>query len=101
MCNEFALERSLEELLSQFDQLNLPLTWDGGAPNMEPRPSIRPTDPSYIIVGREGGAELTQLRWGFVNRRFTRFPITRPKAVHEIGEAVPRPRAFTHSAPGR
>jgi putative SOS response-associated peptidase YedK len=70
MCNEYALERSLEELLSEFAQIQMPLTWDGGAPNMEPRPSIRPTDPSYLVVGEPGGgARLTQLRWGFPGPR--------------------------------
>ncbi|HKP79775.1 MAG TPA: SOS response-associated peptidase family protein [Phenylobacterium sp.] len=69
MCNEYAQERSLDELLKEFNQLELPLTWEGGAPNMEPRPSIRPTDPSYIVTGRDGGARLSQLRWGFPGPR--------------------------------
>ncbi|WP_068876284.1 MULTISPECIES: SOS response-associated peptidase [unclassified Phenylobacterium] len=69
MCNEFAQERSLDELLRQFGQLELPLTWDGGAPNMEPRASIRPTDPAYILTGHEGTARLTQMRWGFPGPR--------------------------------
>lgn len=69
MCNEYAQERSLDELLKEFGQLELPLTWDGGAPNMEPRPSIRPTDPSYIVTGRDGVAVLSQMRWGFPGPR--------------------------------
>lgn len=69
MCNEFAQERSLDELLKAFGQLELPLTWEGGAPNMEPRPSIRPTDPGYIVTGRDGGACLGQMRWGFPGPR--------------------------------
>lgn len=69
MCNEFAQEQSLDELLRQFGQLELPLGWDGGAPNMEPRASIRPTDPGFIVVGRDGGAELRELRWGFPGQR--------------------------------
>jgi putative SOS response-associated peptidase YedK len=69
MCNEYALERSLEELIAEFGQLELPLAWEGGAPNMEPRASIRPTDPSYIVTGRDGGAQLSQLRWGFPGPR--------------------------------
>lgn len=69
MCNEYAQERSLDELLKQFGQLELPLTWDGGAPNMEPRPSIRPTDPSFIVTGRDGGAHLSRMRWGFPGPR--------------------------------
>jgi len=69
MCNEYAQERSLDELLKEFGQLELPLTWEGGAPNMEPRPSIRPTDPSYIVTGRDGLAVLSQMRWGFPGPR--------------------------------
>jgi putative SOS response-associated peptidase YedK len=69
MCNEFAQERSLDELLKEFGQLDLPLTWEGGAPNMEPRASIRPTDPSYIITGRDGHTQLSQMRWGFPGPR--------------------------------
>jgi putative SOS response-associated peptidase YedK len=65
MCNEFRFENSLEDILDAFSRLQLPLDWAGGAPNIEPRPSIRPTDPAYVITGHEGGARLSQLRWGF------------------------------------
>lgn len=69
MCNEYVQERSLDELLTQFRQLQLPLDWEGGAPNMEPRPSVRPTDPSYIVTGVDGAAVLSQVRWGFPGPR--------------------------------
>jgi putative SOS response-associated peptidase YedK len=62
-------QRSLDELIREFGELALPLAWDGGAPNMEPRPSIRPTDPSFILTGRDGGALLQQMRWGFPGQR--------------------------------
>lgn len=66
MCNEFRFETALEDILGAFSQLQIPLDWAGGAPNVEPRASIRPTDPAYLITGRDdGGARLTQLRWGF------------------------------------
>jgi putative SOS response-associated peptidase YedK len=66
MCNEFRFKQSLDRLADEFSQLRLPLHWAGGAPNLEPRDSIRPTDPAPIIVGSPQGAELKQLRWGFV-----------------------------------
>ena len=69
MCNEYSQERSLDELLRQFAQLELSLTWDGGAPNLEPRASIRPTDPSLVLTGRDGGAHLARMRWGFPGPR--------------------------------
>ena len=69
MCNEFRFEDSLADLLAAFSQLQMPLTWAGGAPNVEPRPSIRPTDPAYLMTGLDGGAHLSQLRWGFPGPR--------------------------------
>ena len=65
MCNEFRFKQSLDAIADEFSQLRLPLHWAGGAPNLEPRDSIRPTDPAAILVGSPQGAELKQLRWGF------------------------------------
>lgn len=67
MCNEFRFEDTLAAIMETFRQLELPLGWAGGAPNLEPRASIRPTDPAYLFAARDGGAELMQLRWGFPN----------------------------------
>jgi putative SOS response-associated peptidase YedK len=69
MCNEFRFENSLSELLDAFSQLNVPIDWEGGAPNLEPRASIRPTDPAFILAGRPGGARLEERRWGFPGPR--------------------------------
>jgi putative SOS response-associated peptidase YedK len=69
MCNEFRFERALDDLLAELAHMQLPLTWDGGAPNLEPRPSIRPTEPAYILSGQDGAARLSQLRWGFPGPR--------------------------------
>jgi putative SOS response-associated peptidase YedK len=66
MCNEFRLKLPLDTLIDEFSQLSIPIHWAGGAPNLEPRDSIRPTDPAPILIGApDGGAELRQLRWGF------------------------------------
>ena len=65
MCNEYRFKQSLDRLAETFGALKLPLHWAGGAPNLEPRDSIRPTDPAPILVGSANGAELKQLRWGF------------------------------------
>ena len=69
MCNEFRFKLALDRLVDEFSQLRLPLHWAGGAPNLEPRDSIRPTDPAVVILGREGVTELLQLRWGFPRDR--------------------------------
>lgn len=65
MCNEYRFKQSLDRIARDFGELKLPLHWLGGAPNLEPRESIRPTDPAPIILGSAEGAELKQLRWGF------------------------------------
>jgi len=65
MCNEYRFKQSLDRIAREFAALNLPLHWAGGAPNLEPRDSIRPTDSAPVLVGSEGGAELKELRWGF------------------------------------
>lgn len=69
MCNEFRFEDSLNDILEAFSQLQIPLTWTGGAPNLEPRASIRPTDPAFLIAGGPKVARLEQLRWGFPGPR--------------------------------
>src|ERR1700761_3435933 len=66
MCNEYRFKKTLDGLPREFTELRLPLHWAGGAPNLEPRDSIRPTEPAPVIVGAPEGAELTALRWGFV-----------------------------------
>jgi putative SOS response-associated peptidase YedK len=66
MCNEYRFRQSLDRIADEFSQLRIPIHWAGGAPNLEPRESIRPTDPAPILVGSPQGAELRQLRWGFV-----------------------------------
>src|SRR3569623_1240211 len=67
MCNEYRFKQSLDRIVDEFSQLRVPIHWAGGAPNLEPRDSIRPTDHAPILLGDgRGGAELKQLRWGFV-----------------------------------
>ncbi|WP_374576086.1 SOS response-associated peptidase [Phenylobacterium sp.] len=65
MCNEVRFRQSLDQIVQDFEVLEIHIDWPGGAPNLEPRDSIRPTDPAAVLVGRPGGAELRQLRWGF------------------------------------
>jgi len=69
MCNEFRFKTNLDRLAEEFSQLRLPIHWAGGAPNLEPRDSIRPTDPAPVIVGAPDGAEWKQLRWGFIQAK--------------------------------
>jgi putative SOS response-associated peptidase YedK len=65
MCNEYRFKSSLDHVIQEFNRLSLPIHWAGGAPNLEPRDSIRPTDPAPLVVGTAAGPELISLRWGF------------------------------------
>ena len=65
MCNEYRFSKSLDRIVQEVSRLTMALHWEGGAPNLEPRESIRPTDPAPVIVGSDAGPELKQLRWGF------------------------------------
>lgn len=67
MCNEYSFKAPLATLADVFASLEIEIHWAGGAPNLEPRASIRPTEPAPVLVGTpDGGVELKQLRWGFV-----------------------------------
>jgi putative SOS response-associated peptidase YedK len=70
MCNEFRFEDSLDDILQAFSELRIEIDWEGGRPNIESRASIRPTDPAFLLMGREGGgARLAERRWGFPGQR--------------------------------
>ena len=64
MCNLLRFEMPLHELMEEFSQLRIPVSFDSGAPNL-PAGDIRPTDPAAVVVGSPSGAILRQLRWGF------------------------------------
>jgi putative SOS response-associated peptidase YedK len=65
MCNDYGNRIPYSAYLEAFSQLKIPLVAPGGAPNLEPRNDIWPTDTAPIIRSTDQGAELIQLRWGF------------------------------------
>jgi putative SOS response-associated peptidase YedK len=65
MCNDYGNRIPYSAYLEAFSHLKIPLVAPGGAPNLEPRDDIWPTDTGPIIRATENGAELVQLRWGF------------------------------------
>jgi putative SOS response-associated peptidase YedK len=69
MCNEFSFTQPLDRLIEIFGALGLPIHWASGAPNLEPRESIRPTEPTPVLLASPEGPELKQLRWGFPRDR--------------------------------
>ena len=66
MCNEYRFKQSLDRIVQELAGRNLSLHWAGGAPNLEPRDSIRPTELAPILIGAPQGVELKPLRWGLV-----------------------------------
>ena len=71
MCNDYGNRVPYSAYLEAFSHLKIRLFTPGGAPNLEPRDDIWPTDVAPIIRANKDGAELIQLRWGF--------PPARPK----------------------
>jgi putative SOS response-associated peptidase YedK len=66
MCNDYGHRVSYREYVEAFGQLKLPLHFPRGAPNLEPREDIRPTEMAPVIKGAVGGGgEFATLRWGF------------------------------------
>ena len=71
MCNDYGNRIPYSAYIEAFSQLKVRVAVPGGAPNLEPRDDIWPTDVAPIIRSHEDGVELIQLRWGF--------PAARPK----------------------
>ena len=65
MCNDYGNRIPYSAYLEAFSHLKIRLFTPGGAPNLEPRDDIWPTDVAPIIRANKDGAELIQLRWGF------------------------------------
>lgn len=66
MCNEAARRIELGLLRDDFSQLRIPLTFPEGAPNMEPLPGFKITDPTVIVrAAPDGGAEMVTRRWSW------------------------------------
>ncbi len=76
MCNNYGHTVSYSDYVEAFSEIRLPLRVPHGAPNLEPRDSIWPTEIAPVIRRLEDGVELAQLRWGF--------PPGRPKAAPVI-----------------
>lgn len=66
MCNNYRFRLPLARLIDEFSHQRIPLTFDGGRPNIEPRDDIRITDRAPLVRGTsDGGAELTMMRWSW------------------------------------
>ena len=65
MCNDYGNRIPVSEYSDAFSEIRLPLTFPTGAPNLEPRDDIWPTETAPVVRRTPEGAELAQLRWGF------------------------------------
>lgn len=72
MCNRFKYEKaSLDDYLTDFSELRIPLVFPGGIPNIEPRADIRPTNRAWTFrpvdpANLSAGVAPVQCRWGLV-----------------------------------
>jgi putative SOS response-associated peptidase YedK len=67
MCNLYTQTRSIDEIASLFRELQMPLGFPEGLPNLEPR-DICITDPAPIVrasAAQPGGFELVVRRWSW------------------------------------
>jgi putative SOS response-associated peptidase YedK len=65
MCNLYTQTKSVDEIARVFGELQIPLSFPEGIPNLEAR-DIRITDPAPIVrAGADGGFELVVRRWSW------------------------------------
>ncbi len=68
MCAQYERIKGYRRYLEEFSMLKLPLKFPEPqhAPNLEPQPVMRPTDPGVVFRQRGDGVELVQLRWWLI-----------------------------------
>ena len=72
MCNRYKyVKATLDDYLTDFSELRIPLVFPNGKPNIEPRADIRPTNRAWIFrpvdaADPSAGVEPVQARWGLV-----------------------------------
>jgi putative SOS response-associated peptidase YedK len=64
MCNLYTQTKSVDEVARIFRDLQVPLSFPEGIPNLEPR-EIRITEQAPIVRGGQGGFELVSRRWSW------------------------------------
>lgn len=64
MCNLYTQSKSVDEVARLFRELQMPLTFPEGAPNLAPR-DIAITDPGAIVRAGSTGIELVVRRWSW------------------------------------
>ena len=64
MCNLYQLEKSVDAVRRLFAELQIPLTFPDGIPNLQPH-DVRITEQAPIIRWTTGAAELVERRWSW------------------------------------
>jgi putative SOS response-associated peptidase YedK len=75
MCNDFGNRIPYTSYVEKFRELGVSIGFPGGAPNLEPRDDIWPTDSAPVIRRQGDGVEFVQLRWGFAPGRLKAGPV--------------------------
>jgi putative SOS response-associated peptidase YedK len=65
MCNDYRNRKSARRLVEEFSEINIPLRFSNGIPNIEPRDDIKITDRAPIILPDGDGARLEMMRWSW------------------------------------
>lgn len=65
MCNDYGNHVPFRVYVEAFREAGVELEAPGGAPNLEPREDIWPTDKAPVVRRTAEGVELVELRWGF------------------------------------
>ena len=64
MCNLYTQSKSVDEVARIFREMQMPLTFPEGAPNLQER-DIAITDPGPIVRAEPGGVTLVTRRWSW------------------------------------
>ena len=64
MCNLYTQTKSVDEVARIFRDMQMPLTFPDGIPNLQPR-EIAITDPGPIVRAGGGGSEMVVRRWSW------------------------------------
>jgi putative SOS response-associated peptidase YedK len=64
MCNDYGIDIPFRLFVEAFSDLRIPLDFSGGAPNLEPREEIWPTERAPVIAAAPAGGRLEMMRWG-------------------------------------
>jgi putative SOS response-associated peptidase YedK len=65
MCNDFGLTHSISDIEQAFASAGVPLAFQSGRPNLQPRSDIWPKEPALVARPAGQAVELASLKWGF------------------------------------